>query len=109
MWHATKLLPSIVDITWLELLSIETGPSCRLSAGGPLLLIQLWHAAAAGTVVAVSCGILVVLFLIQRNGTSKIGYAFSPIMLAFLLFNSGVGAYNIGKYGVSVFKVVLTA
>lgn len=57
--------------------------------------------AAAGTIVAVSCGILVVLFLIQRNGTSKIGYAFSPIMLAFLLFNAGVGAYNIGKYGAS--------
>jgi K+ transporter len=63
--------------------------------------------AAAGTIVAVSCGILVVLFLIQRNGTSKIGYAFSPIMLAFLLFNGGVGAYNIGKHGASVFKVLM--
>ena len=50
-----------------------------------------------------------VLFLIQRNGTSKIGYAFSPIMLAFLLFNGGVGAYNIAKHGASVFKVNLNS
>lgn len=59
----------------------------------------------AGTVVAISCGILAVLFLIQRNGTSKIGYAFSPVMLSFLVFSAGVGAYNIGMYSPSVFKV----
>ena len=80
--------------------------SCTASPGSALPLDHVWHAAAAaGTIVAVSCGILVVLFLIQRNGTSKIGYAFSPIMLAFLLFNGGVGAYNIGKHDASVFKV----
>lgn len=30
-------------------------------------------------IIGISCGILVALFLIQRNGTSKIGFLFSPV------------------------------
>lgn len=63
---------------------------------------------AAATIVAVSCGILAVLFLVQRNGTAKISYAFSPIMLAFLGLNAGVGAYNIGKHNPAIFKVAVS-
>ena len=58
-----------------------------------------------GTIVGVSVAILVVLFAVQQFGTSKIGYAFAPIMATFLGFNSVIGVYNIAKYQPSIFKV----
>jgi len=59
----------------------------------------------AGTIIAISCTILAGLFLIQRYGTAKIGTAFSPIMLIFFVFNSGVGVYNIAAHDPTIFKV----
>lgn len=56
------------------------------------------------TIVGVTCGILVVLFLVQPFGTSRLGTAFAPIVVVWLLFNLAVGIYNLVVYDHSVLK-----
>ena len=60
---------------------------------------------STGAIVGIAVAILIVLFSIQQFGTSKIGYAFAPIMCTFFIFNSGIGIYNIFKYQPGIFKV----
>ena len=55
-------------------------------------------------IVGISCAILVLLFLIQPLGTSKIGTAFAPIVVIWLLFNFAVGIYNLVLYDHTVLK-----
>lgn len=56
------------------------------------------------TVVGTSCGILIVLFLLQPLGTSKIASSFAPIVIIWLGFNAGFGIYNLVKFDHSVLK-----
>ncbi|KAM5359740.1 hypothetical protein ACJA88_015050 [Fusarium oxysporum] len=55
-------------------------------------------------IVGVTCSIIVLLFLLQPLGTSKIGTFFAPIVLIWLLFNLGVGIYNLIEYDHTVLK-----
>ncbi|KAF0923439.1 hypothetical protein E2562_006339 [Oryza meyeriana var. granulata] len=55
-------------------------------------------------VVALSAVILVLLFLVQRFGTSKVSFSFSPIMLVWFASIAGIGLYNIVKYYPPVVK-----
>ncbi|CAK9229817.1 unnamed protein product [Sphagnum jensenii] len=57
-------------------------------------------------VVWVSLVILVGLFLLQRFGTSKVAFIFSPIMVAWFLTTPTIGVYNIVKYHPTVLKAV---
>jgi len=54
------------------------------------------------TVVGTTAGILILLFLIQPLGTSKLATAFAPIIIIWLLFNSCFGIYNLAEYDHSV-------
>ncbi|KKK23490.1 hypothetical protein P175DRAFT_0529378 [Aspergillus ochraceoroseus IBT 24754] len=56
-----------------------------------------------GTVIGVTDAILVVLFLIQPLGITKITLAFSPIVIVWLGFNAVFGIYNLAKYDAGVF------
>lgn len=58
----------------------------------------------SGTVIGVTCAILVLLFLIQPLGTSKIAYAFAPIVVVWLLLNFAFGIYNLVEHDHSVLK-----
>jgi KUP system potassium uptake protein len=49
------------------------------------------------TVVGVTCAILVLLFLLQPLGISKLTIVFSPIVMLWLAFNAGFGVYNLVK------------
>lgn len=49
------------------------------------------------TIVGVTCAILILLFLIQPLGISKLTVAFSPIVMIWLAFNAGFGIYNLAK------------
>lgn len=53
-------------------------------------------------VVGTTAGILILLFLIQPLGTSKLATAFAPVIIIWLLFNSCFGIYNLAKYDHSV-------
>ena len=46
-----------------------------------------------GTIIGVSCAILIVLFVMQPLGIHKLGSAFAPIVIIWLLFNAVFGIY----------------
>ncbi|KAH7146962.1 potassium uptake protein [Dactylonectria estremocensis] len=56
------------------------------------------------TIVGTTCGILVVLFLIQPLGTTKLASFFAPIVIIWLGFNGSFGIYNLVKYDWTVLK-----
>jgi KUP system potassium uptake protein len=56
------------------------------------------------TIEGTSCGILILLFLIQPLGTSKIATYFAPIVIIWLSFNAGFGIYNLIMFDHSVLK-----
>lgn len=55
-------------------------------------------------IVGISCAVLIVLFLIQPFGTSKIGSSFAPIVTIWLLFNCSCGIYNLIVHDHTVLK-----
>ncbi|ERN11474.1 hypothetical protein AMTRI_Chr03g43760 [Amborella trichopoda] len=57
-------------------------------------------------VVLLSVVILVLLFLFQRFGTSKVSISFSPIMLLWFGSTAAIGVYNIVTYYPMVFKAL---
>lgn len=56
------------------------------------------------TVVGSTCGILILLFLIQPLGTTKIASSFAPIVLIWLAFNAAFGIYNLTLFDYTVLK-----
>ncbi|KAH7384685.1 potassium transporter-domain-containing protein [Pyrenochaeta sp. MPI-SDFR-AT-0127] len=56
------------------------------------------------TVVGVTCAILVLLFVLQPLGISKLTIVFSPIVMLWLAFNAGFGVYNLVKYDYAILK-----
>ena len=56
------------------------------------------------TVIGVTCAILILLFLIQPFGVTRISIAFAPIIIVWLAFNAVFGIYNLAKYEASVLK-----
>ncbi|EXJ76710.1 potassium uptake protein [Cladophialophora psammophila CBS 110553] len=57
-----------------------------------------------GAIIGITDAILVLLFLIQPFGITKITFAFSPIVIIWLGFNAVFGIYNLAKYDASVFR-----
>ena len=48
---------------------------------------------SSSAIVGISCAILILLFLIQPFGTTKIASCFAPIVILWLLFNLAFGIY----------------
>ena len=46
-------------------------------------------------IVGISCAILIVLYLVQPFGTTKLGSSFAPIVIVWLTFNLTFGIYVI--------------
>jgi KUP system potassium uptake protein len=57
-----------------------------------------------GTVVGTTCGILLLLFLVQPLGTTKLANAFAPIVIIWLSFNGAFGIYNLAMFDHTVLK-----
>ncbi|KAH6808462.1 high affinity K+ transporter 5 [Perilla frutescens var. frutescens] len=57
-------------------------------------------------IVWTSVAILVLLFMVQRFGTDKVGYTFAPIILLWFSLIAGVGVFNFFKYDSSVIEAV---
>ncbi len=57
-------------------------------------------------VVPISAGIILALFLVQKNGTARIGVAFGPIMVLWFATLAVLGIINIGAYP-GVFSALL--
>ena len=56
------------------------------------------------TVVGSTAGILILLFLVQPLGTTKIAVAFAPIVIVWLAFNAAFGIYNLVRFDHTVLK-----
>lgn len=59
---------------------------------------------STSAIVGITCAILVLLFLIQPFGTTKLGTSFAPIVTIWLLFNKVAGIYNLAKHDHTVLK-----
>ncbi|KAF5189589.1 Low affinity potassium transport system protein kup [Thalictrum thalictroides] len=57
-------------------------------------------------VVIISVVILLVVFMLQRFGTDKVSFIFSPIMLLWFTSMASIGIYNTIQYYPSVFKFI---
>ncbi|XP_057976555.1 potassium transporter 7-like isoform X2 [Malania oleifera] len=55
-------------------------------------------------VVMISVAFLVILFSVQKYGTSKVGLAVGPALFIWFCSLAGIGIYNLVKYDSSVFK-----
>lgn len=69
---------------------------------GPTLSIPFID---AGAVVGISCAVLILIFVGQRFGTSKIGFLYAPILLLWFLCNAAIGCYNIATCYPAIFRV----
>ncbi|CAO2826044.1 unnamed protein product [Amaranthus hypochondriacus] len=56
--------------------------------------------------VCVACIILLLIFSLQQCGTSRVGFLFAPILVAWLLCVGGVGLYNILHWNPGVIRAV---
>ncbi|GAV87952.1 LOW QUALITY PROTEIN: K_trans domain-containing protein, partial [Cephalotus follicularis] len=57
-------------------------------------------------VMWISVVILVLLFMVQRFGTDKVGYTFAPVICVWFAFIGGIGVYNFIKYDPTVLKAL---
>ncbi|XP_010921778.1 potassium transporter 5 [Elaeis guineensis] len=57
-------------------------------------------------IVLISVVILILLFLVQRFGTDKVGYSFAPIITIWFLLIAGIGVFNFVKYDPWVVKAI---
>ncbi|KAG0165269.1 hypothetical protein DFQ30_008699 [Apophysomyces sp. BC1015] len=55
-------------------------------------------------ITGISEAILIVVFLVQPFGTTKIGAAYAPIVIIWLVFNFAIGIYNIVLYDTGVLR-----
>ena len=56
-----------------------------------------WPEVSRGAIDGAAIGILVLLFAIQRFGTARVGNAFSPIIIVWLLANAVIGACAVSR------------
>ncbi|KAK3185040.1 hypothetical protein Dsin_032326 [Dipteronia sinensis] len=57
-----------------------------------------------GEVVMISAAFLIILFSVQKFGTSKVGMAVGPALLIWFCSLAGIGIYNLVKYDSSVLR-----
>lgn len=57
-------------------------------------------------VEVLSATVLIVLFLLQKFGTSRVSFLFSPIMGAWTLTTPIIGIYSIVKHYPNIFKAI---
>ncbi|EIE21883.1 potassium transporter [Coccomyxa subellipsoidea C-169] len=57
-------------------------------------------------VIGISCAVLVLLYVFQRLGTSKLGVVFAPVILLWFFSNFCIGIYNIVVWYPGIFKAL---
>lgn len=71
-----------------------------------VFLMKILFVCFSEHVVWISVILLVILFLFQSYGTSKVSFLFSPIMLIWFATNVSIGVYNIINYNPSILKAI---
>ncbi|KAI4304872.1 hypothetical protein MLD38_040333 [Melastoma candidum] len=72
--------------------------------GSNIAKVVIFMITIADQQVLISCGIFVVLFMVQRFGTDKVGFSFAPIIMVWFMFISLIGLYNLFKHDIGVLR-----
>ncbi|KAL3134375.1 hypothetical protein ABBQ38_006629 [Trebouxia sp. C0009 RCD-2024] len=73
---------------------------------GAIYGLQVKTSVSQGGIVGISCGIVILLFMVQRFGTGRIGLCFAPIVLIYFLCNLIIAITNISRYKPDIFKAL---
>lgn len=73
---------------------------------GAIYGLQVKTSVSQGAIVGISCAIVVLLFMVQRFGTGRVGVFFAPVILIYFLCNVIIAITNITRYKPSVFKAL---
>lgn len=85
---ASKLLLKIFGVLGVSMVMADGVLTPAQSVLGAIQGLQVAsNNITTPTIIGVTCAILVLLFLIQPFGTSKIASSFAPIVIVWLLFN----------------------
>ncbi|KAL3152408.1 hypothetical protein ABBQ32_001459 [Trebouxia sp. C0010 RCD-2024] len=76
---------------------------------GAVYGLQIKTSVSQGGVVGISCAIIVLIFMAQRFGTSRVGACFAPIVLIYFLCNMIIAITNISRYKPTIFKISFLA
>ncbi|KAH8815719.1 potassium transporter-domain-containing protein [Xylogone sp. PMI_703] len=102
---AARVILKILGVLGVSMVMSDGVLTPAQSVLGAIQGIEVVHPdISSGTIVGVSCAILVLLFAIQPFGTSKLSSSFAPIVIIWLLFNFCCGVYNLAKHDHSVLK-----
>ncbi|EXJ76075.1 uncharacterized protein A1O5_00583 [Cladophialophora psammophila CBS 110553] len=103
--RATQWLLKILGVFGVALVMSDGVLMPAQSVLGAIQGIEVVHPTISqSTVIGSSCAILVVLFLVQPFGVTKLANTFAPIVIIWLLFNAVFGIYNLAWHDSSVLK-----
>jgi KUP system potassium uptake protein len=103
--RAAKIALKCTGVLGVSLVMADGVLTPAQSVLGAIQGIEVVHPSiTSGTIVGVSCAILVLLFAVQPLGISKIASAWAPIVIIWLLFNAVCGIYNLAKFDHTVLK-----
>ncbi len=103
--RGAKVLLKVIGVVGISLVMADGVLTPAQSVLGAIQGIRVANP-GLGTpaVVGISEAIIVLLYLIQPFGTSKLGTAFAPIIAIWLLFNLAAGIYNLAMFDYTVLK-----
>lgn len=102
-----KALLKIVGVFAVTMVMSDGLLTPAQSVLGAIQGIEVVHPTISkGTIIGVTDAILVVLFLLQPLGITKITHAFAPIIIIWLILNAVFGVYNLAHHDSSVFKAL---
>lgn len=103
--NAAKIMLQITGVLGVSMVVADSVLTPAQSVLGAIQGIQVVRPdLGRSAIVGITCAILVFLFLLQPLGTSKLGTVFAPVVVVWLLFNLGVGIYNLNLYDHTVLK-----
>lgn len=100
--HAVLKALSVFGVSLVLADSILTPAQSVLGAVQGLKVVT--PGISSSTIIGVSCAILVVLFLFQPLGISRLASCFAPIVVIWLLLNFCFGIYNLATFDWTVLK-----
>ncbi|XP_059292459.1 potassium transporter 5-like [Lycium ferocissimum] len=103
-WKLFLLLAAMLGTSMVIADSVLTPCISVLSAVGGLKKAS--SAVTEEGVVWIAIAILVLLFMVQRLGTDKVGIIFAPIICLWFSLIGSIGIYNLVKYDAKVVKAV---
>jgi KUP system potassium uptake protein len=103
--HSAQFALKVLGVLGVSMVMADGVLTPAQSVLGAIQGLKVIHPTmSTGSIIGISCAILVLLFLVQPFGTSKVGTSFAPIVIIWLLFNFCSGIYNLAIHDFTVLK-----